>query len=122
MYFLTRVRNIIKTSIPQSLSITLKTRKKLDGHITYQRELTYIHSVFINQAEDHIENGEDRWGLNLEVYIFPLGKVMSSVSLVKSSYSYALGEHVITLKYSNRFNARMTYKLQNVPFLSDGIP
>lgn len=47
---------------------------------------------------------------------------MSSVSLVKSSYFYALGEHVITLKYSNRFNARMTYKLQNVPFLSDGIP
>lgn len=58
----------------------------------------------------------------MEVYIFPLGKVMSSVSLVKSSYFYALGEHVITLKYSNRFNARMTYKLQNVPFLSDGIP
>lgn len=29
MYFLTPVRNIIKTSIPQSLSITLKTRKKI---------------------------------------------------------------------------------------------
>jgi len=36
-----------------------------------------IHSVFTNQAEEYIENSEDRWGFNLEVYILPLGKVRS---------------------------------------------